>query len=160
MAFTDLDRSKRHLGAEFLGTAQLIVYVGGTLVLVVFGVMLTESGTAERITVGPSRWWLGGFLAVSMFALLVTISLNAAIPTSSPIEEPHWPGVGPIGLAFLGMPDSATGRAFLLPFELVSVHLLVVLIGAAYLARAKRKTSALATLADARVTVPEPGVRS
>ena len=32
--------------------------------------------------------------------------------------------------------------AYLLPFEIVSVHLLVVLIGAAYLARAKRRRGA------------------
>ena len=36
------------LGAEFVGAAQLIVYVGGTLVLVVFGVMLTASGPLAR----------------------------------------------------------------------------------------------------------------
>jgi NADH-quinone oxidoreductase subunit J len=65
------------------------------------------------------------------------------------------PGAGPLGLAFLGFTDVSpeggltgvpdgpvmrrTAVAYLLPFEVVSVHLLVVLIGAAYLARAKRR---------------------
>ena len=50
-----------------------------------------------------------------------------------------------LGLAFLGVrPDQVgvkpvEGAGYLLPFEIVSVHLLVVLIGAAYLARAKRR---------------------
>jgi hypothetical protein len=46
-----------------------------------------------------------------------------------------------------GMPENFHRRrmavSYLLPFEIVSVHLLVVLIGAAYLARAKRRRSAL-----------------
>ena len=37
------------LGAEFAGAAQLIVYVGGTLVLVVFGVMLTAQGPLREL---------------------------------------------------------------------------------------------------------------
>lgn len=54
----------------------------------------------------------------------------------------------PLGLALLGVrPDEDLGKdsgatlstGYLLPFEIVSVHLLVVLIGAAYLARAKRR---------------------
>ena len=53
----------------------------------------------------------------------------------------------PLGLSFLGArPDKDLGvtreslsAGYLLPFEIVSIHLLVVLIGAAYLARAKRR---------------------
>jgi NADH:ubiquinone oxidoreductase subunit 6 (subunit J) len=50
-----------------------------------------------------------------------------------------------IGLALLGIPPQDTDRrdpaniSYLFPFEIVSVHFLVVLIGAAYLARAKRR---------------------
>jgi hypothetical protein len=44
---------------------------------------------------------------------------------------------GEIGLSFLGLHDSG----YLLPFEIISVHLLVVLIGAAYLARTKRRAA-------------------
>src|SRR5213595_3985736 len=44
------------LGAEFLGAAQLIVYVGGTLVLVVFGVMLTAQGPFVSLRTGAAEW--------------------------------------------------------------------------------------------------------
>ena len=37
------------LGAEFVGAAQLIVYVGGTLVLIVFGMMLTAQGPLREL---------------------------------------------------------------------------------------------------------------
>ena len=43
------------LGAEFVGAAQLIVYVGGTLVLVVFGVMLTAQGPLRELRTRPGE---------------------------------------------------------------------------------------------------------
>lgn len=118
------------LGAEFVGATQLIVYVGGTMVLVVFGVMLTAQQQFLKIRTRPQEWIVGGILAGSLFVLLVNASLKLGEGKTSPPSEPL-PSTGPIGVGFLS--------TYLLPFEIISVHLLVVLIGAAYLARAKRK---------------------
>lgn len=118
------------LGAEFVGATQLIVYVGGTMVLVVFGVMLTAQKQFLNIrTAGPERI-IGLVLAVALFAVLVHVSLGFGNAHPTPATE-TLPSAGPIGMAFLSR--------YLLPFEIISVHLLVVLIGAAYLARAKRR---------------------
>ena len=126
------------LGAAFLGAAQLIVYVGGTLVLVVFGGMLTAGGPFEAFRTRRAEWLLGLLVAGGLFALLASVSLQlgGALPTSDGPAE--LPGPGPLGLAFLGVPE---GRqpAYLLVFEIVSVHLLVILIGAAYLARPTKR---------------------
>ena len=125
------------LGAEFLGAAQLIVYVGGTLVLVVFGGMLTAGG--PRAVLPPKRWeWVaGGLLAAALFGLLATVARRFGDrPPAADL-----PGPGPLGLAFLGIPEQPGGVAYLLPFEVVSVHLLVVLVGAAYLARGERRAA-------------------
>ncbi len=143
------------LGAEFLGAAQLIVYVGGTLVLVVFGVMLTAQGTMQALKNKPAEWVVGGILGAVLFGLLVSVSVGAAGSLKPAESNERLPGVAPLGLAFLGVTETApmgnvtgvpegtiinrTAVAYLLPFEIVSVHLLVVLIGAAYLARAKRR---------------------
>ncbi|AWM38654.1 NADH-quinone oxidoreductase subunit J [Gemmata obscuriglobus] len=139
------------LGAEFAGAAQLIVYVGGTLVLVVFGVMLTAHGPLRELRTRRTEWFVGGALGVALFTLLAVVSLKLGSPTAG--EDPL-PGPGPLGMSFLGATDTSpkgavsgtptggvvrTPTAYLLPFEIVSVHLLVVLVGAAYLARAKRK---------------------
>lgn len=124
------------LGAEFLGAAQLIVYVGGTMVLVVFGGMLTTRGPFDRQPVGRFGWVLGGGLAITLFALLVYASLEVGAPAS---EHAALPGPGPLGMSLLGVPETPGRTAYLLPFEIVSIHLLVVLIAAAYLARAKRR---------------------
>ena len=44
------------LGADFVGATQLLVYVGGTLVLVVFGVMLTAQGPFITMKTGAAEW--------------------------------------------------------------------------------------------------------
>jgi NADH-quinone oxidoreductase subunit J len=144
------------LGAEFTGAAQLIVYVGGTLVLVVFGVMLTAQGPLRELRTRPAELAAAGALGGVLFVLLVAVSFRIATPPA-PAEAPL-PGPAPLGLTFLGVTETSPagtvtgvpggttiGRkpvAYLLPFEIVSVHLLVVLVGAAYLARAKRRVKA------------------
>ena len=125
------------LGAEFLGAAQLIVYVGGTLVLVAFGGMLTEAGPFAGPRVPAVGWVVGGGVAVGLFALLASASLRLAQPPAAPGGP--LPGVAALGLGFLGVTAGPADRSFVFPFEIVSVHLLVVLVGAAYLARAKGK---------------------
>lgn len=143
------------LGAEFVGAAQLIVYVGGTLVLVVFGVMLTAAGPLRELRTRPAELIVGGVLGAILIGLLVAVSYHITMPDEDPTAKAALPGTAPLGLAFLGVteanPDATmTGIpgsrtvvrapvAYLLPFEIVSVHLLVVLVGAAYLARAKRR---------------------
>lgn len=123
------------LGAEFLGAAQLIVYVGGTVVLVVFGVMLTSQGPFDWLRTPRPEWLVGGALATALFAVLVLLSLELGRPS----EPNELPGIGTLGLSLLGVAEEGSDNHYLLPFEIVSVHLLVVLIAAAYLARAKRR---------------------
>jgi len=116
------------LGAEFVGATQLIVYVGGTMVLVIFGVMLTARREFLSIRTAPTEWFAAGLLGLGLFTLLAKTlpTLGSGIPV-----EGDLPGTGHIGVAFL--------TKYLLPFEAISLHLLVVLIGAAYLARAKKR---------------------
>lgn len=129
------------LGAEFVGATQLLVYVGGTLVLVVFGVMLTAQGPFITMKTGAAEWATSAFVGLLLFGTLAT-----AIATKPPKLKEKTTEAGvemtsttELGVRLLG----AQGKiAYLLPFEIVSVHLLVVLIGAAYLARTKRRRKA------------------
>ncbi len=140
--------------ADFVGAAQLLVYVGGTLVLLVFGVMLTASGPYLKITTSPGEIVMGSCVGL-LFLFVVFASLNG-VKWREPSPETITAAsqvvstgntLRPLGLSFLGSrpdKDSTTdgdtlSPGYLLPFEIVSVHLLVVLIGAAYLARAKRR---------------------
>jgi NADH-quinone oxidoreductase subunit J len=125
------------LGAEFLAAAQLIVYVGGTMVLVVFGVMLTSGGPYGIIRTSPVERVIGGIIALMLAGLVVLAVRAMLLPTGA---GDRMPGIAPLGTAFLGVTGPANpSTAYLLPFEFVSIHLLVVLIAAAYLARAKQK---------------------
>lgn len=146
-----------YLGMEFLGASQLIVYVGGTLVLVVFGVMLTAQNPKLGNVSRRGELISASLLGMVFFGLLVFLSLQfgETVKSASLDAEADPPSVGTLGMSLAnltevspevplsGFPEGAippnrTANAYLLPFEILSVHLLVVLIGAAYLARAKR----------------------
>jgi NADH-quinone oxidoreductase subunit J len=150
------------LGADFVGATQLLVYVGGTLVLVVFGVMLTAQGPFINMRIGAAEWAIALAVGLLLYSVLA-VSLVITKPPEPPANQPaagDLPNSTVLGMALLGerraAPDGyITGvpanihrtRAqmpYLLPFEIVSVHLLVVLIAAAYLARAKRRRSTIA----------------
>ncbi|MBL8815457.1 MAG: NADH-quinone oxidoreductase subunit J [Planctomyces sp.] len=152
--------------ADFVGAAQLLIYVGGTLVLLVFGVMLTASGPYLKIETSPGETIIAGMIGL-LFLFIVYASISGvdwkstpgdAVATDSPLDNRSGADgqtLRPVGLSLLGLrPDKdlsgggdgdQPSTGYLLPFEIVSVHLLVVLIGAAYLARAKRTQQASAS---------------
>ncbi len=142
-------------GAEFLGAMQLLIYVGGTLVLLIFGVMLTAQERFISMKTTGGEWVMAAIVGGAIFMLLVQTAFGVD-EWSQPRAHPEL--VSPIetqtatrlGLALLGIRSDATEQAdpllrqgmsgYLLLFEVASVHLLIVLIGAAYLARTKRFT--------------------
>ncbi|MCE9548269.1 MAG: NADH-quinone oxidoreductase subunit J [Planctomycetia bacterium] len=147
-------------GADFVGAMQLMMYVGGTLVLLVFGVMLTAQGPWVSIRTSGGEWVLAALVGGSLLAVLVPTAMrldpapnheHAAVPGTAHKSENKAPDAKAstepqttrptatrIGLGLIGAPTSGTS-GYLLPFEAISIHLLVVLIGAAYLARPKRR---------------------
>lgn len=148
------------LGFEFLGATQLIVYVGGILVLIVFAVMLTAQGPHSMLVTRRWQWLVVLLLAGGMLALLVTVLLNTNWQgfTASPVPGPtDASNSDRIALSLLGSTQAEPAQPlpavpgqtkhivhYLFLFEIISVHLLVVLIGAAYLARAKRSRRRMA----------------
>jgi NADH-quinone oxidoreductase subunit J len=149
-------------GADFVGAMQLMIYVGGTLVLLVFGVMLTAQGPFISMKTGGGDWILAVLLSGCLLVLLVPAALSvpawrndpsAAQNAKTAAEVADSPdtatrlGMGLVGVRVDKLEDRpknllAGMSGYLLPFEIVSVHLLVVLIGAAYLARTKKRAAA------------------
>lgn len=138
-------------GADFVGAMQLMIYVGGTLVLLVFGVMLTAQGPFVKMKTASGDWILAALVAGCLLAMLVPAAFSVdawrAGDTNNAVMEPT---STPIGMGLLGARVDKLDAdrpvelqkgmsSYLLPFEIVSVHLLVVLVGAAYLARTKRR---------------------
>ena len=115
------------LGADFLAATQLLVYVGGILVLLLFGVMLTHR--IYDLDLRTEKTQLGPGLIVG--AGIFIIFANAAVITDWPaVTRAPAPTTQEIGRLFLG--------EYLLAFEAASVLLLVALVGAAMIVRRKK----------------------
>lgn len=115
------------LGADFLAATQMLVYVGGILVLLLFGVMLTHRINdldlrSEKTQVAP-----GLIVAVGLFVIFSSVAVKTQWPT---VERDLAPTTKDIGRMFLGH--------YLLPFEAASILLLVALIGAAMIVRRRK----------------------
>jgi NADH-quinone oxidoreductase subunit J len=121
------------VGADFLGVAQILVYIGGILVLLIFGVMLTnQKGTKSQgrndiLTENTNRV-IGLVVAAGMFGLLYFVfskghfaEVQASLFTDTPLKAT----TQTIGLQLM--------TDFVLPFEVSGVLLMAALLGAAYL---------------------------
>ncbi|MFP4094301.1 MAG: NADH-quinone oxidoreductase subunit J [Cyclobacteriaceae bacterium] len=120
-------------GADFIAVTQIIVYVGGVLVLMIFGVMLTNKISGKAVvTEGQNHLW-AGLISLSFFVLLLLAILQVNFAALGWIQEAKSQPVltsstvKPLGI--LLMSD------FVLPFEAVAILLLLALIGAAFIAK-------------------------
>jgi NADH-quinone oxidoreductase subunit J len=112
------------LGADFVAVVQLLVYVGGILVLILFAVLLTREITDIKIS-NLSVSLLGGVPAgILILGLLVRILIGAPFKTAGAAVAPT---VSRLGDSLL--------REYLLPFEVASVILLMALVGGMVIAR-------------------------
>src|SRR5436305_11068554 len=64
------------LGADFVATTQLLVYVGGTLILVVFGVMLTAQGPFITMKTSAAEWAVSLAVGIALYATLAVAALS------------------------------------------------------------------------------------
>lgn len=144
-------------GAEFVAAMQLMIYVGGTLVLLVFGVMLTAQARFVSLRTPAGEWLLALIAGSALLSVLLAAALRVpawtrANPQRRMVAAADAQATTPLGMGLAGVrvdqlaqadPELRRGMSgYLLPFVMVSVHLLVVLIGAAYMARAKRRAAA------------------
>ncbi|WP_221389763.1 NADH-quinone oxidoreductase subunit J [Dyadobacter sp. NIV53] len=132
MAFLGIAALYVLAGADFLAVTQIMVYVGGILVLLIFGIMLTQKTNKEAISSTPNRvevpltrviWGFligsGAFVFLSYIILSSQFKMNGNIISSKSTIQT-------IGVELM--------TSHLLPFEIAAILLLVALIGAAYLA--------------------------
>lgn len=115
------------LGADFLGVAQVLIYIGGVLILIVFGVMLTHNSYSVDMFNKLGTVVMGTVSAILTFTIIyysikpvtwLYIGYKANAPTTQPI-----------GMQLL--------TNYLLPFELASILLVLAMVGAAYLIRSE-----------------------
>ena len=115
------------LGAEFLAAVQVIVYAGAIMVLFVFVIMLLNAGEEARTQRSRLVRQLGAPLVVMLLGLIVAV-IYRAFPADAMVRFGDFPGqTASIGLRLF--------LEYLLPFEVVSILILVAIIGAVVLAR-------------------------
>ena len=115
------------LGAEFIAAVQVIVYAGAVMVLFVFVIMLLNAGEEERTDRSRLARQAGAPLVLVLLSIVATV-IYRQFPRSFMVRFGDFPGqTAPIGRLLF--------RQFLLPFEVVSVLILIAIIGAVVLAR-------------------------
>lgn len=125
-------------GYGFLAGMQVLVYVAGTVVLIVFAIMLTHAHAIEdpwptKARVAGAVLASAAFLACSGGALLA--GQFPALPAQAPVVADA--GADPVReIGHLLLSSSSDG--YLLPLELISLLLLVVLIGGIVLAKTEQ----------------------
>lgn len=123
------------LGSDFLALTQVIVYVGGILILIVFGVLLTGRAKSQLGLSTPVGRAGAAVSAAVLFVALATAILRSSFHSTARLDALPEPAftTAQLGRAFLDPTQ------YLFPFEFVSVFLLASLIGAAYLVRRRRE---------------------
>lgn len=127
------------LYADFIAITQIMVYVGGILVLLIFGVMLTNRLSGQAVTSESHNpflgWTLGGAFFVMMLYVIHSGSFTSLqwIAASALQKSPAIGStIGTLGIKF--MSDTV------LPFEVSAILLLIALIGSALIARKQLKS--------------------
>ena len=118
------------LGSDFLAMSQILIYVGGILALILFGVMLTPPDLTER----KLPRVLSGLVAVGAGVAFVAAKVASTVSwvEAASLPEPQHE-TEKIGVAFLAYDQ------YVIAFELAAIVLTVALVAAVYVAR-RRKT--------------------
>ena len=115
------------LGADYLFASQILVYVSGIAVLVLFVVLLAGRASELRLRQVNDQWLAALFIcAVTFWGMRrYVIEAGAALPAGSP-----QPATAPIGRLMLG--------DYALPFEVVSLILIAAVVGAVVFSKSRR----------------------
>ncbi|HHB89836.1 MAG TPA: hypothetical protein ENK60_00855 [Anaerolineae bacterium] len=113
------------LDAEFLGVAQIVIYIGAIATLIVFAIMLSKNVMGKEAGAYNRNWYAAMAGAVFLFLLLAWLLLKAPFQMVS--ADVPADAITQIGQGLVG--------TYVVPFEVASVLLLVALVGAIMLAR-------------------------
>jgi NADH:ubiquinone oxidoreductase subunit 6 (subunit J) len=112
--------------AEFVAVTQILIYAGGILVVILFGIMLTAKISGKPMVVEHGLTFSGALVAFSFFVLMVIVLSKEKFPSTdiSSIAVPNH--TRSIGIALL--------TEYMMPFEIAGLLMLLALVGAAVIA--------------------------
>jgi NADH-quinone oxidoreductase subunit J len=121
LAFAGLAAVYLQLGAQFIGLAQILVYVGAVAILIVFAILLTRNPDASSQSIFSSSWIGSGTVVLAIFAILAWAVRHSAASQHSVLPQPE---------ASMQQVGNALMTRFALPLEIIGLLLTVALIGA------------------------------
>lgn len=116
------------LGAEFIAMAQMIVYGGAVMVLFIFVIMLLNAGSEKS----SSKSWfaqIAGFPLLSALVVILAFLIRTVVPSNRQVKFGDWVGGTAEAVGMLLF------TKYLLPFEVISILILIAILGAVVLAR-------------------------
>jgi NADH-quinone oxidoreductase subunit J len=119
------------LGAQFVGFAQVLVYVGAVAILILFAILLTRSGQDDGTSLLSSKWWLGAVVAGAVFGTLA-FCVQGSFVSGNHVPSNADPSVKAIGTALM--------NNYVLPLEVIGLLLTAALIGAVIIAQKEKET--------------------
>ncbi len=117
------------LDAEFLAAAQVLIYVGGITILLLFAIMLTVRISSPGTAIFNTQVWWSGAAVLGILTLILLAAARGFVP--QPVPPPLPNTTVSLGRALL--------TTYALPFEVVSILLLVGMVGAILLARKEKE---------------------
>ncbi len=125
------------LDAGFLAVVQLLIYIGAISILILFSIMLTRGLMVPGQVQRNEQWWIAALVVFLTFVVMVVALWQTVWPIAGEeaLRAPNV-AIGQLGAALVG--------PYAIPFEVISVLLLVALVGAIVLAREVENHSASA----------------
>jgi NADH-quinone oxidoreductase subunit J len=125
LAFVGLAGLYLRLDAQFIGFAQILVYIGAVAILIVFAILLTRGAESPSQSIASPSWAISSVVSVVVFGILAW-TIRSSVATRHPIPPQPEITVKQIG-------DALMSR-FALPLEVIGLLLTVALIGAVTIA--------------------------
>jgi len=119
------------LGSQFVGFAQILVYIGAVAILIVFAILLTRGSEAPEKSILSPSWASGIAVAIAVFLVLGGTILRSSI-THQNLPEPTEVSVQRLGEQLM--------TKYLLPLEVIGLLLTAALIGAVIIAMQEKET--------------------
>ncbi len=109
--------------AEFIAVTQILIYAGGILVVIIFGIMLTSKISGKSLVVEHANLLAGTLVGLSFFGLLIYFLSAQKFNVFSTVKPSPETNLRTFGTGLMS--------DFILPFEIAGILLLIALIGAA-----------------------------
>jgi NADH-quinone oxidoreductase subunit J len=130
LAFVGLAGLYLQLGAQFIGFAQILVYIGAVAILIVFAILLTRGAESPSQSIVSPSWLLSSLVSIAVFGVLAW-TIHSSVATRQASTPQPEVTVQQIGNALMSR--------FALPLEVIGLLLTAALVGAVTIAMQEKQ---------------------